>query len=123
MPDASSTAHHFLNSMSECEKQQLFNALIGLDATHCVNCNTSFYSYRNLKKIFRSKKSQEMQSLTFVNDRNEKLVIKQFKDFTFLKNSYRIEVLINNKIYDYHLIDEFLNLLTQQFCEDIYSYA
>ncbi|MFC4771696.1 hypothetical protein [Enterococcus hermanniensis] len=123
MPDASLTAHKYLSSMSKRDQQQLFNTLIGLDATHCLNCNTSFYSYRNLKKIFRSKKSQEMQSVLFVNERDEKLVIKQFKDSTFLKNSYRIEVLINNELYDYHLIDELLVQLNQQFCENTFSYA
>ncbi|OJG45009.1 hypothetical protein RV04_GL002529 [Enterococcus hermanniensis] len=64
-----------------------------------------------------------MQSVLFVNERDEKLVIKQFKDSTFLKNSYRIEVLINNELYDYHLIDELLVQLNQQFCENTFSYA
>ena len=50
MLDAPAAAKKFLDSMLETDKQHLLNALLGLDTTHSINCNTSFYSYRNLKK-------------------------------------------------------------------------
>lgn len=123
MLDAPVAAEKFLNSMLETDKQHLFNALLGLDTTHNLNRNTSFYSYRNLKKILHPKQSKAMQSLHFSNQLNEELVVRQLKDHSFLKNSYRIEIILNSQIYDYQLINCLLEQLYQCCCADVYSYA
>ena len=123
MLDAPAAAQKFLDSMKDTDKQHLFNALLGLDSTHSLNCNTSFYSYRNLKKLLHPKQSQAMQSLQFSNHSQEELVIRQLKDHSFLKNSYRIEILLNRQTYDYRLIDCLLEQLHESCFADIYSYA
>lgn len=123
MLDASAAAHNFLASMNELDKQHLLNALLGLDTTHNLNQNTSFYSCRNLKKLFHPKRSQAMQSLHFSNQTQDRLVIRQLKDYLFLKNTYRIEILLNSQLYDYHLINCLLEQLHESCFMDIYSYA
>ena len=123
MLDAPAAAQKFLDSMKDTDKQHLFNALLWLDSTHSLNCNTSFYSYRNLKKLLHPKQSQAMQSLHFSNHSQEELVIRQLKDHSFLKNSYRIEILLNRQTYDYRLIDCLLEQLHESCFADIYSYA
>lgn len=123
MLDAPAAAKKFLDSMMETDKQHLLNDLLGLDTTHNLNRNTSFYSYRNLKKLLHPRQSQAMQSLRFSNQSNEELVIRQLKDHSFLKNSYRIEILLNSQTYDYQLIDCLLEQLYECCCADIYSYA
>lgn len=123
MLDAPAAAQKFLNSMNETDKQHLLNALLGLDTTHNLNRNTSFYSYRNLKKLLHPRQSQAMQSLQFANTAQDQLVIRQFKDHSFLKNSYRIEILLNSENYDYQLIDCLLAKLHESCFVDVYSYA
>lgn len=123
MLDAPAATQKFLNSMNETDKQHLLNALLGLDTTHNLNRNTSFYSYRNLKKLLHPRQSQAMQSLQFANTAQDKLVIRQFKDHSFLKNSYRIEILLNSENYDYQLIDCLLAKLHESCFVDVYSYA
>lgn len=123
MVDVPAVAKKFLASMSEIDKQHLFNALLGMDSTHSLNCNASFYSYRNLKKILHPKQSQAMQSLHFTNQSRDELVIRQFKDHSFLKNRYRIEILFNSESYDYHLVDCLLEQLHEYCLGDVYSYA
>ncbi|OTO76999.1 MULTISPECIES: hypothetical protein [unclassified Enterococcus] len=123
MLDAGAAAHTFLNSMEETEKQQLLNALLGLDTTHNLNQGTSFYSYRNLKKMLHPKQSQAMQCLNFSNQAQDTLVIKQFKVHSFLKNSYRIEILLNTHSYEYQLVDCLLQELHESCFVDVYSYA
>ncbi|MGX7203783.1 hypothetical protein [Enterococcus pingfangensis] len=123
MLDATAAAQKFLDSTNELDKQHLLNALLGLDTTHNLNCNTSFYSYRNLKKLFHPKQSQAMQSLHFSNQTQDRLIIRQLKDHLFLKNSYRIEILLNSQIYDYRLIKCLLEQLHETCFVDVYSYA
>lgn len=109
--------------MLETDKQHLLNALLGLDTTHSINCNTSFYSYRNLKKILHPRQSQAMQSLHFSNQSQDELIIRQLKDHSFLKNSYRIEIRLNSQTYDYQLISCLLERLHESCFVDVYSYA
>ncbi|WP_261321616.1 hypothetical protein [Enterococcus raffinosus] len=123
MLDAPAAAQKFLNSMKESDKQHLLNALLGLDATHNLNRDTSFYSYRNLKKLLHPRQSQAMQSLHFSNKVQDSLIIRQFKDHSFLKNSYRIEILLNSVNYDYRLISCLLEQLHESCFVDAYSYA
>lgn len=123
MLETPSAAQKFLDSMTEINKQRLLNALLGLDSTHALNCNTSFYSYRNLKKIFKPNKAQPMQTLHFSNTTNDQLVIRQLKQHSFLKNSYRIEIRLNSVLYDYQLIDCLLQQLNESCCTDLFSYA
>lgn len=65
MLETPSTAQKFLDSMTEINKQRLLNALLGLDSTHALNCNTSFYSYRNLKKSLNQIKLNRCKHYTF----------------------------------------------------------
>lgn len=123
MLDAPAAAKKFLDSMLETDKQHLLNALLGLDTTHSINCNTSFYSYRNLKKILHPRQSQAMQSLHFSNQSQDELIIRQLKDHSFLKNSYRIEIRLNSQTYDYQLISCLLERLHESYFVDVYSYA
>ncbi|MGG5368919.1 hypothetical protein [Enterococcus sp. AZ196] len=123
MLEASAAAQNFLNSMNETDRQRLLNALLGLDTTHNLNRDTSFYSYRNLKKLLHPKQSQAMQSLRFSNTAQDDLIIRQLKEHSFLKNSYRIEILLNSQSYDYRLINCLLEQLTESCFVDVYSYA
>lgn len=123
MLEASAAAQNFLNSMNETDRQRLLNALLGLDTTHNLNRDTSFYSYRNLKKLLHPKQSQAMQSLRFSNTAQDNLIIRQLKEHSFLKNSYRIEILLNSQSYDYRLINCLLEQLTESCFVDVYSYA
>lgn len=123
MVDAPAAAKKFLARMSEIDKQHLFNALLGLASTHALNHNTSFYSYRNLKKILHPRQSQAMQSLHFSNQSKDELQIRQLKEHSFFKNSYRIEILLNAEVYDYYLIDCLLGELHESCLGELYSYA
>ncbi|MGM0166770.1 hypothetical protein IGI39_001732 [Enterococcus sp. AZ135] len=123
MLDAPAAARNFLDSMNETDKQHLLNALLGLNTTHNLNRNTSFYSYRNLKKILHPKQSQAMQALHFSNTAEDNLEVRQLKDHSFLKNSYRIEILLNSESYDYQLIYCLLEQLHESCFVDTYSYA
>lgn len=123
MLDAPAAAEIFLESMLESDKQYLLNVLLGLDSTHNLNQHTSFYSYRNLKKILHPKQSHPMQSLHFTNQSQDCLIIRQLKDRSFLKNSYHIEILLNNQSYNYRLIDCLLAQLHESCYVDVYSYA
>lgn len=123
MLDAPAAAQKFLDSMNEEDQQRLLNALIGLNTTHNLNRDTSFYSYRNLKKMMHPKQSQAMQSLHFTNTTQDTLIIRQLKEHSFLKNSYRIEILFNAVSYDYQLVTTLLQLLHESCFVDVYSYA
>lgn len=123
MLETPSAAQNFLASMTEIEKQRLLNALLGLDSTHTLTRNVSFYSYRNLKKIFKQNQAQPIQTLHFFNSKNDQLIIRQLKQHSFLKNSYRIEIRLNSLLYDYQLIDCLLQQLNESCYTDIFSYA
>ncbi|GCF94537.1 hypothetical protein NRIC_24280 [Enterococcus florum] len=121
MLDSQTAAHEFLYSLSPTEKDQLLNVLIGLDHSHMLNNNASFYSYRNIKKLFKSRRSEIMQSFRFVNDHNDEIIITQLKDHSFLKNSYRIEIFYNLVEYDYRLIMDLLHELKRSFYVESYA--
>lgn len=123
MLDPQSAAQEFIATLSEYDKQLLLNSLLGLNETHTCNCNISFYSYRNLKKLLKPKRSECMQSLHFKNNQHDELIITQLKDHSFLKNSYRIEITYNNHSYDYSLISSLLNDLKQTYFMEMESYA
>lgn len=123
MLDAALATQKLLTSMEESDKQHLLNALLGLDTCHHLNSGTSFYSYRNIRKLLHPKRSEAMQSFHFSNNANDQLIIRQLKDFSFFKNSYRIEILFNGESYDYHLIDQLLQQLHENCYADVYSYA
>lgn len=123
MLDPQSAAQEFIATLSEYDKQLLLNSLLGLDETHTCNRNVSFYSYRNLKKILKPKRSERMQTLYFKNNRQDELTITQLKDHSFLKNSYRIEIMYNDHSYDYSLISSLLENLKQTYFMEMESYA
>lgn len=123
MLDPQSAAQEFIATLSEYDKQLLLNSLLGLDETHTCNRNVSFYSYRNLKKILKPKRSERMQTLYFKNNRQDELTITQLKDHSFLKNSYRIEIIYNDHSYDYSLISSLLENLKQTYFMEMESYA
>lgn len=64
-----------------------------------------------------------MQSLHFSNQSQDELIIRQLKDHSFLKNSYRIEIRLNSQTYDYQLISCLLERLHESCFVDVYSYA
>ncbi|MGG5316034.1 hypothetical protein [Enterococcus sp. AZ072] len=123
MLDSQSAAQEFIATLSEYDKQLLLNSLLGLDETHTSNCNVSFYSCHNLRKLLKPKRSECMQSLHFKNDQQDELIITQLKDHSFLKNSYRIEINYKNHSYDYSLISSLLDHLKQTYFMEIESYA
>ncbi|MGM0212941.1 hypothetical protein [Enterococcus sp. AZ109] len=123
MLDPQSAAQEFIATLSEHDQQLLLNSLLGLNESHTINCNVSFYSCRNLKKILNPKRSECMQSLHFKNNHHDELIITQLKDHSFLKNSYRIEILYNNHSYDYSLISSLLDSLKQNYFIEMESYA
>lgn len=108
-------AREFLDSMKPEDKQKLFNHLLGLNATHQVNAETSFYSYRGFKKWLHPHKREAVQAFSFKNEHNDELVIKQLKEHNFLKQHYRIEIFYNLVEYDYHLVDDLLTELKTEY--------
>lgn len=100
-------AQEFLHHMNEADKHQLFNYLLGLNVTHKENVNTSFYTYKNLKKWLKPKQ-QPIQTFSFINDHNDELIISQLKYQKLFKQGYQIKVFYNLNEYDYHLVDDLL---------------
>lgn len=115
--DYDSIAEHFLSGLTINDKTTLYNQLLALEEVHRINQNSSYYTFRNLKRAVHRNSERRKRTITYKTKTNEELKIHQLHEQHFFKNCYKIEVYLNQQKYNFELIDSLL----QHLKEPVYS--
>ncbi|MHC5227454.1 hypothetical protein ACYSNW_04150 [Enterococcus sp. LJL99] len=115
--DYDSIAEHFLSGLTINDKTTLYNQLLALEEVHRINQNSSYYTFRNLKRAVHRNSERRKRTITYKTKTNEELKIHQLHEQHFFKNCYKIEVYLNQQKYNFELINSLLHHLK----EPVYS--
>lgn len=115
--DYDSIAEFFLSELTTKEKITLYNQLLALEEVHRINQNSSYYTFRNLKRAVHRSSERRKRTITYKTKANQELIIHQIHEQHFFKNCYKIEVYLNQQKYCFELIDSLLQILK----EPVYS--
>lgn len=111
MGETQDVAAAFLQSLPIEEKVQLFNDLLAVEEVYHSNRNTTFYTFRKLRRA--SKRHFECRKRTFqyTNQQSHELVIQQIHEQHVFRNHYYFKVFFNMQEYSFQLVDDLLEIL------------
>lgn len=115
--DCDHIAENFLSELTTKDKTTLYNQLLALEEVHRINQNSSYYTFRNLKRAAHKNSERRKRTITYKTKTNEVLKIHQIHEQHFFKNSYKIEIYLNQQKYTFDLVKSLLKILK----EPVYS--
>ncbi|MBO0469010.1 hypothetical protein JZO66_00535 [Enterococcus sp. DIV0242_7C1] len=101
----------FLAGLVLEERTKLYNDLLALEEVHKLNQHSSYYTFRNLKRIFQRHSERRKRTFRYINSHNNELLIHQIHEQHFCKNKYCIQIYFNSKECNYLFIDQLLTAL------------
>ncbi|MGX7245741.1 hypothetical protein ACWOC1_12940 [Enterococcus quebecensis] len=104
-------AEDFLTGLIPEEKTRLYNDLLALEEVHKLNQDSSYYTFKNLKRIVHRHSERRKRTFRYINSYDKELVIHQVHEQHFFKNNYCIHVYFNSKECTYLFIEQLLTML------------
>ncbi|MBO0431660.1 hypothetical protein [Enterococcus sp. DIV0660C] len=111
MEDSTYTAQQFLTELTPEERARLYNDLLGIKDVYLCNKDTSFYTFRKIRRATKRHAECRKKTAHYQTNSNHELLINQIHEQKVFKNQYRIQVVFNTQEYNYDFIDYLLNLL------------
>ncbi|KAF1304741.1 MULTISPECIES: hypothetical protein [Enterococcus] len=109
-----SNVEYFLATLSVEDKLQLFNDLLAVDEVYHLNKDTSFYTFRKLKRASQRHCECRKRTIQFKNQKNDELVIHQIHEQHIFKNHYRFQVFYNLEEQNFSFIELLLEALREE---------
>ncbi|WP_122645144.1 hypothetical protein [Enterococcus mediterraneensis] len=104
----------FLSSLSEEDKFQLFNDLLAVNEVYQMNKDTSFYTFRKLKRASQRHCECRKRTIQFKNKKNDEIIIHQIHEQHIFKNKYRFQVFYNMEEQNFSFIEFLLETLREE---------
>ena len=101
----------FLAGLALKERTNLYNDLLALEEVHKLNQHSSYYTFKNLKRVFQRHSERRKRTFHYTNSQNDELLIHQIHQQHFFKNNYCIKIYYNSNECDYLLINQLLTAL------------
>lgn len=108
------TVEEFLRGLTLEEKSKLFNELLAVGEVYHSNRNTSFYTFRKIRRATKKYVECRKRTIEFRNQHNDELVIHQIHEQHVFKNHYRFQVFYNMQERNFSFIETMLDLLRQE---------
>lgn len=109
--DYDSIAENFLSGLTISDKKTLYNQLLALKEVHRINQNSSYYTFKNLRRAVHKNSERRKRTISYQTLTNERLEIHQLHEQHFFKNCYKVDIYLNHQKYDFELIDSLLKFL------------
>jgi hypothetical protein len=109
--DYDSLAEDFLAGLTPEEKTRLYNDLLALEDVHKLNQYSTYYTFKNLKRVARRHSERRKRTIRYMNNHNNELIIHQIHVQHFFKNNYCLQVYFNTTECSYVLVEALLSML------------
>jgi hypothetical protein len=109
--DYDTLTQEFLAGLVLEERTKLYNDLLALEEVHKLNQHSSYYTFKNLKRVFRRRSERRKRTFRYINSHNNELLIHQIHEQHFFKNKYCIQIYFNSTECSYIVIEQLLATL------------